>query len=80
MEFVRLTILLGTLLYGSYYDWKSRDVSDSVWIISSMAGNSVQLYKVLFARLHMKKVSLTGGTGQYEQLQDPQSTFPYPQQ
>ena len=32
MEFVLLILLLGTLLYGSYYDWKSREVSDGVWI------------------------------------------------
>ncbi len=48
MEIARLVIALGMLLYGSYYDWKSREVSDRVWILSSVAGISVQAYETFF--------------------------------
>ncbi len=58
MEFLRLILLLGTLLYGSYYDWKSREVSDSVWIFPSIAGMSLQVYEIIFL-YHMVDLYLT---------------------
>lgn len=48
MEFARLILVLATLLYGSYYDWKSREVYDRVWILSSIVGVSLQVYEVAF--------------------------------
>ncbi len=61
MEFVRLLLLLGTLLYGSYYDWKSREVADIVWIPSSIAGISLQVYEIVFLG-HIVELYLTASS------------------
>lgn len=58
MEFLRLILLLGTLLYGSYYDWKSREVSDYVWIIPSAVGILLQVYEIALLG-HILEVYLT---------------------
>ncbi|MCI4336539.1 MAG: prepilin peptidase [Thermoplasmata archaeon] len=31
-------VLVATLLYGAYRDWRSREVSDSVWLVGGLAG------------------------------------------